>query len=98
MPPTATAAWMPVPRAIFPIASVICRASSRVGLRMTQRMPRLRSLVEQQLNGRQYKREGLSGSGLGGGDEVAAGQCRLNGLAWMGVGAVKFCFTRLLIN
>ena len=58
----------------------------------------LGALVEQQLDGRQYKREGLSGSGLGGGDEVAAGQCRLDGLAWMGVGSVKFSFARLLIN
>ena len=49
---------------------------------------RLRALVEQQLDGRQYKRKGLSGSGLGGGDEVAAGQCRLDGLGldggWLG--------------
>ena len=49
---------------------------------------RLRALVEQQLDGWQYEREGLSGSGLGGGDQVAAGQCRLDGLAldggWLG--------------
>src|ERR1035441_2257426 len=48
----------------------------------------LRSLVEQQLDGRQYKRKGLSSSGLGGGDEVAAGQRRLDGLGldggWLG--------------
>ena len=49
---------------------------------------RLGSLVKQQLNGGQYERESLSGSGLGGGDQVAAGQCRLDGLAlnggWLG--------------
>ena len=46
----------------------------------------LRSLVEEQLDGRQDERKGLSGSGLGGRDQVAAGERRLDGLALDGGG------------
>ena len=88
MPPTATAARMPVPRAILPNASVICRASSRVGVRIDAADARLRAWLSSNWMSRQYKRKGLSGSGLGGGDQVASGQCRLDGLGlnrgWLG--------------
>ncbi len=83
---------MPVPAAILTNVSLICMASSRVGLKTTARTPVARGLfgeLAMDLDDGQDKRERFAGAGLRRGNHVASGQRRLDGLSLDGSGLDK---------
>ncbi len=97
-PPTTTAARIPLPAAIWPKASAIWMASSRVGLRIMARIPaRCGSLPNNWISGRTNARVfpvPVCAVATRSRPASAGSIAR----ACTGVGSVKPCFLRLLIK
>ncbi len=81
MPPTTTAARMPVPSAILRKPSLIWMASSRVGVRIRALMPGAAGCCGQPLEQRKQKGQRLARAGLRRYDQVAGRRARAEWLA-----------------